>query len=144
MYPRAMTRIAVVLTLALLGGAFAQADLAERVEALEARVAELDAMLTVPAPPAMTMEVDGFTFTRFQPRASSVGFEVVGEVMAAQSYERVTLRVTLYAEDGSILETTTFLVENVGATPRTFDAGFFSDYTMSDVATFAIQVEDVR
>ena len=139
-----MKRLTTLIVAVLFGLAFAQSDVEERLASLEERVAQLEAIRTVPAPPPMTLDVDGFSFTRFQPRDSSIGFDIVGEVTSDGAYERATFRVTFYATDGAILETSTFSVEDVGATPRTFDTGLFSDYTMDDVESFALQVERVR
>jgi hypothetical protein len=142
-YHAVMKRLAVIAAALVLATAFAQ-DTDQRIADLEARVAQLEAMLTTPAPPPMNLEVDGFAFTRFQPRTSSIGLDIVGEVTADREYERVTFRATFYAADGTILETHTFSVEQVGNLPRTFDTGIFSDYTMDDVDTVAIQIEDIR
>ncbi len=145
-------RLATTLLLALLSTvALAQGDLGERtasleqeVAALHERVAQLEHRMAIPAPPAGSMQVDEFTFTRLTPRQTVIGLEVVGEVSAPTGFSRVEFRVTYYAEDGSILETGTFAVENVGTTPRTFDAGMFSDTLIEDVYSIAIQVERIR
>lgn len=139
-YGAYMKRLMVILTALLVGSAFAQSDMEERVAALEERVAALEAMLAVPAPPATTETVGEFAFTRLAARTGSIGLQVVGEVTAEQEYDTVEFRATFYAADGSILETETFYVENVGPLPRTFGADFFSDYSMADVASYRIEV----
>ncbi len=139
-----MKRIMVILTAVALGSALAQADVDARVAALEERVAALEAMLDIPEPPPTTETVGEFAFTRLAARTGSIGLQVVGEVTAEQEYDTVEFRATFYAADGSILETETFYVENVGPLPRTFGADFFSDYGMADVASYQIEVESTR
>jgi hypothetical protein len=122
----------------------AQDALEARVTELESRVAQLEAMLTNPAPPATTQEVDGFTFQRVNLRRTGIGLEVLGEVKSDRNYESVRFRFTLYDESGNILETHSFSVQGVGPAPRTFNSGIFTDYRPEDVAVLAWQLEGTR
>jgi hypothetical protein len=146
-----MKRVIILLLAVLASSAFAQTDLADRVVALEqevarlqARISQLEQMLAIPAAPPTTVQVEEFTFTRLNARQTSIGLELVGEVIATVAYSRVEFRVTYYGEDGSILETDTFYVEEVGTAPRTFDTGMFTDYSIDDVASIGLQVEGKR
>ena len=138
----ALTTGFVAVTLAT-GFAFADAALEARIDDLEARMARLEATLDVPAPPPTSLDVDGFSFTRFDYRDNAIGFEIVGEVAHLEEVGDVLFRFTLYDADGGIVETDTTLVEGVGTTPRTFGTSLFSDATMRDVDGIGIQVEDV-
>ena len=146
-----MKRSVMLLVALVASAAVAQGNAAERIAALEQevsslqnRVAQLEQRLALPAPPAGNVRVEEFTFARLMARQTSIGLELVGEVSAASNFSRVDFRVTYYAADGSILETDTFSVEAVGATPRTFDAGMFSDTAIDDIHSFALQVERRR
>lgn len=143
-YGALMKHLLVVLFVAVLGSTLAQSDVEPRVAELEERVAALEARLDVPEPPPTTESVGEFAFTRLDARTSSIGLEVVGEVTAENEYESVEFRVTFYAEDGSILETSTFYVEEVSTMPRTFSTDLFSDYSMSDVDSYRIEVVSAR
>ena len=139
-----MKQLIAVLTAAFVLTAFAQPDLEVRVAELEERVAQLEALLVHPAPPPTTQEVDGFVFTRLRLNETSSYTDVFGEVTSEDEFQRVTFRVTLYAENGSIIDTGTFSVENVGSTPRVFESPAFWDVLAADVESIGLQVERTR
>ena len=139
-----MKQVVTVFIAALCISAFAQGDLEARVAELEQRIAQLEAVLSVPAPPTTTQAVDGFTFTRLNVRQTAIGLELVGEVTSSTDYDSATFRLTFYADDGEILETQTFSVRQLGASPRTFDSGMFSDVSVDDIFSVALQVERTR
>jgi hypothetical protein len=119
-------------------------DLEARVASLEARVAELEALLTQPAPPLTTSRDGDFAFQRVSviQQSTSSYAEVVGEVIAARTEAGVRLRATLYAEDGSIIATETFLVDTVAGRSRVFDVLMTGVHlTAQRVASIGIQVE---
>ena len=139
-----MKQLVLFIIAVLAVSAQAETDLEARVAELEERVAHLEAMLSIPAPPPTTHTVDGFTVARLDVRqASSTYAEVVGEVTATEAYERVTFRVTLYGSDGSILGTDTFSVERVSPTPRTFDT-LLRNVSAADAVSIGLEVEDTR
>lgn len=119
-------------------------ELEARVAALEARVAELEALLARPAPPATTGRDGDFAFQRVSviQQSTSSYAEVVGEVIAPRTEAGVRLRATLYAEDGSIIATETFLVDTVAGRARVFDVLMTGVHlTAQRVASVGIQVE---
>jgi hypothetical protein len=122
----------------------APTDLETRVAALEARVAELETLLTRPAPPVTTSRDSNFTFQRVSviQQSTSSYAEVVGEVIAPRTEAGVRLRATLYAEDGSIIATETFRVDTVAGRARVFDVLMTGVHlTAQRVASVSIQRE---
>lgn len=142
-----MTKHLIVLfclALVALPSAFAQQSLEQRVSELEARVAQLEQVLSSPPLPGTTTEVEGFRFARVNYQQSSPSYlEVVGEISSIEPYEWVEVRVTAYAASGAILGTNTFPVEMVGATPRTFDTSI-RNVEADEVTLIAWQIERAR
>jgi hypothetical protein len=119
-------------------------DLEARVVELEARVAALEALLARPAPPVTTSRDGDLTFQRVSviQQSTSSYAEVVGEVISPRTEAGVRLRATLYAEDGSIIATETFLIDTVAGRARVFDVLMTGVHlTAQRVATVGIQLE---
>lgn len=139
-----MKQLVAVVVAVFLFTALADSDLEARVAELEQRLASIEVRLTTPPPPATTEVVDGFTFERLGLHQPSSNYaEVVGEVTSQDEYDRVTFRVTFYSEDGVILGTDTYSVENVGNAPRTFSV-LVRGVVIGDVHSMGMQVERVR
>ena len=134
-----MKKISLLVFLTFFCGALAQEDLTARIAELEQRIEQLEARLTSVPPPPTVEEIDGFTFARLDAWSGTIFSKGVGEISADQNYSRVTLRFTLYSEDGSIIGSDRFNVDDVGPTPRTFDRSI-STRSNSEVGGFGIEV----